>query len=58
MATVEVTLRALIVEDDRKIASFLTKGLKQAGWAVDQVRTGEDGLDLALSEPYDVAVST
>ncbi len=56
MAAVEVTLRALIVEDDRKIASFLTKGLKQAGWAVDQVRTGEDGLDLALSEPYDVAV--
>jgi len=56
MITAEVTLRALIVEDDRKIASFLTKGLKQAGWAVDQVRTGEDGLDLALSEPYDVAV--
>lgn len=51
-----MTLRALIVEDDRKIALFLTKGLKQAGWAVDQVRTGEDGLDLALSEPYDVAV--
>jgi DNA-binding response OmpR family regulator len=56
MMAVEVTLRALIVEDDRKIASFLTQGLKQAGWAVDQVRTGEDGLDLALSEPYDVAV--
>jgi len=56
MATAEVTLRALIVEDDRKIASFLTKGLKQSGWAVDQVRTGEDGLDLARSEPYDVAV--
>jgi two-component system OmpR family response regulator len=51
-----VSVRALIVEDDRKIASFLAKGLKQAGWAVDQVRTGEDGLDLALSEPYDVAV--
>jgi DNA-binding response OmpR family regulator len=51
-----VTLRALIVEDDGKIASFLTQGLKQAGWAVDQVRTGEDGLDLAVSEPYDVAV--
>jgi two-component system OmpR family response regulator len=49
-------VRALIVEDDRKIASFLAKGLKQAGWAVDQVRTGEDGLDLALTEPYDVAV--
>lgn len=49
-------MRALIVEDDRKIASFLAKGLKQAGWAVDHVRTGEDGFGLALSEPYDVAV--
>ncbi len=49
-------MRALIVEDDRKIASFLAKGLKQAGWAVDHVRTGEEGLDRALSEPYDAAV--
>jgi two-component system OmpR family response regulator len=49
-------LRALIVEDDRTIASFLAQGLKQAGWAVDQVRTGEEGLDRALSEPYDAAV--
>jgi DNA-binding response OmpR family regulator len=37
-----MTLRALIVEDDHKIASFLTKGLKQAGWAIDQVGTGEE----------------
>jgi DNA-binding response OmpR family regulator len=49
-------VRALIVEDDRTIASFLARGLKQAGWAVDQVRTGEDGLDRALAEPYDAAV--
>jgi DNA-binding response OmpR family regulator len=49
-------VRALLVEDDRQIASFLAKGLKQAGWAVDHVGRGEEGLDLALSEPYDVAV--
>jgi DNA-binding response OmpR family regulator len=55
-AKIVSAVRALIVEDDRKIASFLVKGLKQAGWAVDHVLSGEDGFDLALGEPYDVAV--
>jgi len=49
-------LRILVVEDDKKIASFITKGLRQAGFAVDHAENGEDGLHLALSEPYDVAV--
>jgi two-component system OmpR family response regulator len=49
-------LRILIVEDDKKIASFITKGLKQEGFAVDHVTNGEDGLHLALHEPYDAAV--
>ena len=49
-------MRALIVEDDRKIASFLAEGLRQAGWAVDQARTGEDALDLAVSETFDAAI--
>jgi two-component system OmpR family response regulator len=46
----------LIVEDDKKIASFIMKGLKQEGFAVDHVTNGEDGLHLALHEPYDAAV--
>lgn len=49
-------MRVLIVEDDRKIASFLIRGLKQAGFAVDHAPNGADGLDLAMAEPYDVAV--
>jgi DNA-binding response OmpR family regulator len=49
-------MRVLIAEDDDKIASFLTKGLKQAGFAVDRSADGEEGLDLAASHPYDVAV--
>ena len=49
-------MRILIVEDDRKIASFLIRGLKQAGFAVDHASNGVDGLELALAEPYDVAV--
>jgi two-component system, OmpR family, response regulator len=49
-------VRALLVEDDIKIASFIVKGLKTAGYAVDHASDGQEGLDLALSEPYDVIV--
>ena len=49
-------LRILIVEDDKKIASFLVKGLKQEAMAVDHVTNGEEGLHLALHEPYDAAI--
>jgi two-component system, OmpR family, response regulator len=49
-------MRILVVEDDEKIAAFVVKGLKQAGFAVDRANNGEDGLHLAMTEPYDVAV--
>ena len=49
-------MRALIVEDDRAIAEFVGRGLREAGFAVDQVSDGEAGLELALTEPYDVAI--
>jgi two-component system OmpR family response regulator len=49
-------MRILVVEDDEKIAAFVVKGLKQAGFAVDRATNGEDGLHLALTESYDVAV--
>jgi two-component system OmpR family response regulator len=49
-------MRILLVEDDLKIASFVLKGLKEAGFAVDHAVDGEDGLHLALHEPYDAAV--
>jgi len=49
-------MRILLVEDDRKIASFIIKGLKQAGYAVDHAADGQEGLHLALSEPYDAAI--
>jgi len=46
----------LLIEDDQKIALFVKTGLKEAGFAVDHVIDGEDGLHLALTEPYDMAV--
>jgi two-component system, OmpR family, response regulator len=49
-------MRVLLVEDDKVIASFVTKGLKEAGHIVDHVADGEEGLHMALSEEYDVAV--
>jgi two-component system OmpR family response regulator len=49
-------MRILVVEDDRKIASFIVHGLQQAGFAVDHAENGEDGLDLALTVPYDAAI--
>lgn len=49
-------MRLLLVEDDEKIALFVQKGLQSAGFAVDWADNGEDGLHLALTEPYDVMV--
>jgi two-component system, OmpR family, response regulator len=49
-------MRVLVVEDDKKIASFVVNGLKQSGFAVDHCANGEDGLEMARSVPYDAAV--
>jgi two-component system OmpR family response regulator len=49
-------MRLLLVEDDLKIASFITKGFKAEGFAVDHAGDGENGLHLALTEPYDAAI--
>jgi two-component system OmpR family response regulator len=49
-------MRVLVVEDDQQIASFVTKGLKQSGFAVDHVSDGEEGLQMAEFNPYDIMV--
>jgi two-component system OmpR family response regulator len=49
-------MRILLIEDDQKIASFIVKGLKAAGYAVDHASDGEEGLHLVLNEPYDGAI--
>ena len=49
-------MRILVVEDDKKIASFVVNGLKQSGYAVDHSSDGEDGLFRAQTIPYDAAV--
>ena len=49
-------MRILVVEDDNKIASFVVKGLKQAGFAVDRAADGEEALILGETTAFDAAV--
>jgi len=49
-------MRILIIEDDEQIASFIIKGLKQAGFAADNASDGEEGLRRALTKSYDAAI--
>jgi two-component system, OmpR family, response regulator len=51
-----LSMRLLLVEDDEKTASFILKGLRESGYAVDHVSDGQSGLHMALSEPYDTAI--
>ena len=46
-------MRILIVEDERQIAAFLERGLKEEGYAVDIVYNGYDAIDWAVAVEYD-----
>lgn len=49
-------MRLLVVEDDAKIASFVVRGLKESGYAVDHAADGDTGLVLAETTDYDAAI--
>lgn len=49
-------MRLLVIEDDPKLAGFITGGLRQAGYAVDHAADGLDGLALARQGHYAAAV--
>lgn len=49
-------MRILLIEDDRKTADYITRGLEEAGHACDVMDDGRDGLYQATREPYDVLV--
>ena len=50
------SMRILVVEDDKKIASFVINGPKQSGYAVDHAADGERGVIMAQTIAYDAAV--
>ncbi len=49
-------MRILIVEDDRDVASYVAKGLREAGHLVEHADNGRDGLFMAASEPFDAII--
>ncbi len=49
-------MRILVVEDERRIADFLDRGLVSAGYAVDLVGTGHEALAAAHSTDYDLVI--
>ena len=49
-------MRILVVEDDIKILGALKRGLERQSYAVDAIADGDEGLQMALSEPYDLVI--
>jgi DNA-binding response OmpR family regulator len=49
-------MRILVVEDDRKVASFIQRGLEEEGYAVDVLHDGNDAGDQAHQAGYDCVV--
>ncbi len=49
-------MRILLVEDDVDLAQFIRKGLKEEHYVVDAATDGEEGLVLALDNPYDLLI--
>ena len=49
-------MRILVVEDEKKVASFIKKGLEEEGYAVDVAADGEEGLAMALARVHDLLI--
>ena len=49
-------MKVLVIEDEKKIAGFVRKGLEAQGFVVEVSLNGDEGYALALSHPYDVLV--
>ena len=52
----ERSMRVLVVEDERKVASFVARALRENAYAVDVADTGEKGLELAFDNTYDLVL--
>lgn len=49
-------MRILVIEDEKKVASFIKRGLEEAGYSVDIAADGEEGLYLAEIDDYDLII--
>jgi len=48
--------RILLMEDEKAVASFIRRGLKEENYSVDLAKDGEEALDLAKNYSYDLAI--
>ena len=49
-------MRILVVEDEKKVASFIKKGLEEEGYTVDVASDGAEGLALALERVHNLII--
>jgi DNA-binding response OmpR family regulator len=49
-------MRILVVEDEQKIATFVQKGMKEFGFAVDVIGRGDEAFEIILDNPFDAVV--
>ena len=49
-------MRILVVEDEKKVASFIKKGLEEEGYAVDVAVDGDEGLGMAFERVHDLLI--
>lgn len=49
-------MKVLVIEDEKKIASFIRKGLEATGFVVDMSHDGDEGFTLATTRPYDAVI--
>jgi DNA-binding response OmpR family regulator len=49
-------MQLLVVEDERRVASFLERGLRAEGYVVSVVHDGEQAVQLALTEPFSLII--
>lgn len=50
----ETSIRTLVVEDEKRIADFLSRGLESAGYSVELAYDGQSALDLIHAADYDL----
>lgn len=49
-------MRILVVEDEKKVSSFIKRGLEEEKYEVDTAFDGEEGLKMALERPYEIVI--
>jgi heavy metal response regulator len=53
---IDIIMRLLLVEDERKISTYVKRGLEESGYAVDPAYTGQEALDWAEAASYDLII--